>query len=113
MIRANGSHPAARNIPPVIISFRNRGTEDIFNQQDTRAARDICPSAIWPVAWRKLEKIDQARGLNDLRFPAGNRLEQLRRERAGQFAIRVNDQYRVCFWWTDAGAEDVEITDYH
>lgn len=97
----------------MIVSFRNRGTEDIFLQVDSRAARTLCPPQMWPIARRKLERLEEARALNDLKVPYGNRLELLKKERAGQFAIRINSQYRVCFWWTDAGAEDVEVTDYH
>ena len=62
---------------------------------------------------RKLAMLNQAARLDDLRIPPGNRLEALRRDRAGQHSIRVNDQFRVCFRWTDAGPEDVEIVDYH
>ena len=65
------------------------------------------------VARRKLEMVAAAKKLEDLRSPPGNRLEALKGDRAGQHSIRVNDQFRVCFRWTDAGAEDVEIVDYH
>lgn len=65
------------------------------------------------VARRKLRQIEIAANLKDLRIPPGNRLEALKGERAGQHSIRINDQYRVCFRWTAAGAEDVEIVDYH
>ena len=65
------------------------------------------------VARRKLRQLQVAASLDDLRIPPGNRLEALTRERAGQHSIRVNDKYRVCFRWTPAGAEDVEIVDYH
>jgi len=68
---------------------------------------------IQTVAMRKLAMLNQAAQLDDLRIPPGNRLEALRRDRAGQHSIRVNDQFRVCFRWTDAGPEDVEIVDYH
>jgi len=64
-------------------------------------------------ALRKLKQLDLARGLDDLRAPPANRLEQLRGDRSGQWSIRVNDQFRVCFRWTGADAEDVEIVDYH
>jgi toxin HigB-1 len=57
--------------------------------------------------------INAAETLNDLRVPPGNRLEQLRGDRAGQYSIRINDQWRICFTWTPQGAADVEITDYH
>lgn len=65
------------------------------------------------VARRKLRQLEIATKLSDLRVPPGNRLEALKADRAGQYSIRVNDQFRVCFRWTDAGAEDVEIVDYH
>lgn len=65
------------------------------------------------VARRKLRQLEIASKLSDLRVPPGNRLEALKRDRAGQFSIRVNDQFRVCFRWTEAGPEDVEIVDYH
>ena len=65
------------------------------------------------VARRKLRQLEIADRLDDLRVPPGNRLEALKGDRAGQHSIRVNDQFRVCFRWTDAGAEDVEIVDYH
>ncbi len=65
------------------------------------------------VARRKLRQLQIAARLDDLRVPPGNRLEALKGDRAGQYSIRVNDQYRVCFRWTAAGAEDVEIVDYH
>jgi toxin HigB-1 len=65
------------------------------------------------VARRKLRQLDVAGHLNDLRVPPGNRLEALKGDRAGQHSIRINDQFRVCFRWTAAGAENVEIVDYH
>jgi proteic killer suppression protein len=97
----------------MIVSFHDRGTEDIFNGVDSKAARRTCPSSIWAVARRKLNQINQAATLNDLRVPPGNHLEELKRDRQGQHSIRINDQYRVCFRWTEHGAADVEITDYH
>ena len=68
---------------------------------------------IQTIAMRKLAMLSAAGRLDDLRIPPGNRLEALRGDRAGQHSIRVNDQFRVCFRWTDAGPEDVEIVDYH
>jgi proteic killer suppression protein len=65
------------------------------------------------VARRKLRQLEIADRLDDLRVPPGNRLEALRRNRSGQHSIRINDQWRVCFRWTDGGAENVEIVDYH
>lgn len=97
----------------MIRSFRDSGTEDIFNGADTKRARRACPLVLWPGARRKLELLDSAAALGDLRAPLGNRLEALKGDRAGQHSIRVNDQYRVCFVWTELGPTDVEIVDYH
>lgn len=97
----------------MIVSFKNAGTEDIFDGKNSRAARQTCPQQLWRVAMRKLEQIDSATELNDLYIPPSNRLEALKRDRIGQHSIRINDQYRVCFTWTETGPIDVEITDYH
>lgn len=97
----------------MIVSFRDKGTDDLYNNEDTRAARRTCPREIWKVAQRKLEMIQNAVLMVDLRVPPNNRLEKLKDDRAGQHSIRINDQYRICFVWTEKGAEDVEITDYH
>ena len=97
----------------MIRSFRGAGTEDVFNGADTKAARRTCAPTIWRVAQRKLESLDSAEALIDLRSPPGNRLEPLKGNRLGQHSIRTNDQYRVCFVWTDTGPADVEIVDYH
>jgi proteic killer suppression protein len=97
----------------VIRSFADRGTEDIFNGVDTRAARRTCPKSLWPSARRKLDQLNRARDLSDLAFPPGNRLERLRGNRVGQYSIRINEQYRVCFYWEIGYADQVEITDYH
>ena len=97
----------------MIFSFHDEGTEDIFHGRSTRRARQTCPEMLWPVARRKLDMIQQAQNLGDLRSPPGNQLEPLFGDRAGQHSIRVNQRYRVCFRWTERGAEDVEIVDYH
>lgn len=97
----------------MIRSFRDQGTKDVFDDVRSKAASKICPSNLWRVARRKLDHLNQAEVLDDLRAPPGNRLEALRRDRAGQHSIRINDQYRICFRWTEAGSVDVEITDYH
>jgi proteic killer suppression protein len=97
----------------VIRSFKGNGTEDIFNGQDTKAARRTCPHALWKVAVRKLDQLDSAVSLSDLRVPPGNELEALKGDRKGQHSIRINDRYRVCFVWTESGPDEVEITDYH
>ena len=94
----------------MIVSFRNAGTEDVFNRKSTKAAQRICPQVLWPVAQRKLDQLNAAQQLKDVAVPPGNRLEALRGERRGQHSIRINDRYRVCF---RHGAKAVEITDYH
>ena len=96
----------------MIRSFRNRGTEDVYDGIDSKAARKVCPHQIWSVVQRKLSMLDAARDLRDLRSP-GNQLHELEEDRAGQWAIRINDQYRVCFFWEEQGATEVEVTDYH
>lgn len=98
---------------PMIQSFRDAGTEDVFNGRHTKAARRACPESLWPVAARKLEQVDSAASLGDLRVPPGNRLEALSGDRRGQHSVRVNDRYRVCFVWTVDGPIDVEIVNYH
>jgi toxin HigB-1 len=97
----------------MIVSFRDDGTRDVYDGKNTKEARKACPTDIMKVARRKLDMIVQAVTLEDLRVPPANNLEKLKGDRAGQHSIRVNDQYRICFTWTDAGATDVEITDYH
>ncbi len=97
----------------MIQSFANQGTEDVFNGRRTRKARKACPEYLWPVAARKLDKLDSAECIEDLLMPPGNRLEVLRGDREGQHSIRINRQYRICFVWTDRGPERVEAVDYH
>jgi len=97
----------------MIVSFKNEGTEDIFNGDNTKAARQTCPQSLWKVATRKLDQLDSVTTLDELRVPPGNRLEALTGDRKGQHSIRINEQYRVCFVWTDTGPEHVEIVDYH
>lgn len=97
----------------MIVSFKNSGTEDIFDGENSKAARQTCPQQLWRVALRKLEQLDSATELGDLNVPPNNRLEALKRDRIGQQSIRINDQYRVCFTWTEAGPTNVEIVDYH
>ncbi|MCB0014821.1 MAG: type II toxin-antitoxin system RelE/ParE family toxin [Anaerolineales bacterium] len=97
----------------MIRSFLNRGTEDIFNGKNSKAARRLCPQNVWNIAARKLEQLDSAETIDDLKVPPGNRLEALSRDRVGQHSIRINQQYRVCFVWTPSGPDKVEITDYH
>jgi len=97
----------------VIVSFANKGTEDIYNGVGSPAARRTCPSSLWPVARRKLDQIESAASLDDLSAPPGNRLERLWGERRGQHSVRINERYRICFHWTSQGAEQVEALDYH
>ncbi|WP_419925135.1 type II toxin-antitoxin system RelE/ParE family toxin [Candidatus Poriferisocius sp.] len=97
----------------MIVSFRGDGTEDLFNGRNTPHARRACPRQLWGVARRKLDLLDSAATLGDLAVPPGNRLERLGGDRSGQFSIRVNDQFRICFIWTAAGPDQVEVTDYH
>jgi proteic killer suppression protein len=97
----------------VIKSFKDTATEDVFNDHRSRTARHVCPERIWGVARRKLEQIDSVENLRLLNVPPANRLEALKGDRKGFYSIRINEQYRVVFRWTPAGAEDVEIVDYH
>jgi toxin HigB-1 len=92
----------------VIKSFRCSDTQALFETGKSKRF-----SSISGVATRKLAQLDAAHTLEFLRSPPGNRLEALRGGRAGQYSIRVNDQFRLCFRWTAAGPEDVEIVDYH
>ncbi len=97
----------------MIESFADKATEDIFNGANSAAARKLPPKELWKIAFRKLDQIDSATTLDDLRIPPGNRLEALKAERSGQHSIRINDRYRICFTWTQGGASRVEIVDYH
>lgn len=97
----------------MIQSFKGQGTRDIFDWKESKRASKSCPPELWAVARRKLDQLNQADALTDLRVPPNNRLEALKGDRKGQHSIRVNDQFRVCFRWTAAGPEDVEIVDYH
>jgi proteic killer suppression protein len=97
----------------VIRSFKDSGTEDIFNGENTKAARKTCPETIWKVAGRKLDQLDSVESLDELRIPPANRLEALKVDRQGQHSIRINDKYRICFVWKENAPEEVEIVDYH
>ncbi|MPY72438.1 MAG: plasmid maintenance system killer protein [Alphaproteobacteria bacterium] len=96
----------------MIRSFRDDTTADLFRDRNTRAARQI-PREIWRVVQRKLKLLDVAARLDDLRAPAGNRLETLKGDQAGRHSIRVNDQYRVTFRWENGHAYEVCVEDYH
>lgn len=97
----------------MIQTFRDQGTEDIFNGSNTKAARKSCPQPLWKVVARKLDMLDSVIIIDELKIPPGNRLEALSGNRLGQHSIRINDQYRICFIWTEKGPEEVEISDYH
>ena len=97
----------------MIRSFRDTATEDIFNGVNSRTARAACPQSLWRIATRKLEQLDSVVLLDELRVPPGNRLEALRGDRIGQYSIRVNNQYRICFVWAEDVPAAVEIVDYH
>ena len=93
----------------MIKSFGDSETEKIYHRQVSRRL----PRDIQQVALRKLRMLNHAINLTDLRVPPANRLEKLTGDRSGQYSIRVNDQWRICFIWRDQDAYDVEITDYH
>jgi proteic killer suppression protein len=100
-------------IAAVIRSFADAATEDLFNGIDSRRARHACPPTLWPVVARKVTQLNRVRDLRELAVPPGNRLAAQKGARRGQFSVRINDQYRVCFRWEDGYADDVEVTDYH
>ena len=93
----------------MIRSFRDRDTERLFRREPVRKWGPEVQRA----GLRKLRMLDAATSLEDLRVPSGNRLEKLRGERAGQWSIRVNDQWRLCFEWRQSLATEVEMVDYH
>jgi proteic killer suppression protein len=92
----------------MIRSFRDQEAERLFHREPRKL-----PSGVQRVALRKLVQLDAATALGDLRVPPGNRLERLKGKRAGQFSIRINDQWRSCFRWSRNDAFEVEIVDYH
>ena len=92
----------------MILSFKCPETQALFETGDSRRWENILN-----VATRKLTMLHAATDLRDLRSPPGNRLEALQGNRAGQYSIRINDQFRICFEWSDAGPTNVEIVDYH
>ena len=93
----------------MITSFQCRDTEKIYNGKFSSKL----PESIQRIAARKLDYLDAAADLDDLRSPPGNRLEALKDDRVGQHSIRINDQWRICFVWNDNSASEVEIVDYH
>jgi proteic killer suppression protein len=93
----------------MIRSFKDKETKKVFAREYSRKL----PKSIQQKAYRKLRMINNSIDLNDLRLPPGNRLEKLRGDRSGQHSIRINQQWRICFEWSDGDAYNVEITDYH
>ncbi|MFA6000503.1 MAG: type II toxin-antitoxin system RelE/ParE family toxin [Thermoleophilia bacterium] len=93
----------------MIRSFKDRETRKIYSRQGSLRL----PGNIQEIALRKLRMLNNAVNLNDLRVPPANRLEKLRGRRQGQYSIRINDQWRICFIWMTGDAHEVEITDYH
>lgn len=93
----------------MIKSFATKETENLFHRLSSKRL----PADIQRTALRKLAHLDAATRLESLRVPPGNRLEALRADRGGQYSIRVNDQWRICFAWRDGHAWDVELVDYH
>lgn len=93
----------------MIKSFRDPETEKVFNRDFSRRL----PTSIQRIALRKLLMIDAAVTINDLRVPPGNRLEKLSGDRQGEYSIRINDQWRICFMWDQGHAYHVAIVDYH
>jgi len=93
----------------MIRSFRDRETERVYSRSLSRRL----PKDIQPGALRKLRMLNNSRNIHDLRESPGNRLKKLKGDRKGQYSIRINDQWRICFRWDGADAWDVEITDYH
>jgi len=93
----------------VIKSFRDRGTEKVFHRQRSRKL----PHDIQQRALRKLRMLNRSQSMHDLRVPPSNRLEKLSGNKEGQYSIRINDQWRICFVWRDGDVYDVEIVDYH
>ena len=93
----------------MIQGFRDKETGKLFRRERSKAI----PPDLQRVALRKVVQVDAATSLEDLRVPAGNRLEALAGDRKGQHSIRINDQWRVCFVWKDGHAHEVEVVDYH
>ena len=93
----------------MIKTFKCKETEKIFHREYSKKL----PRDIQRIAFRKLRMMDRSQTINDLRIPPANRLEKLSGKRKGQYSIRINDQWRICFEWVDNNAVEVEITDYH
>lgn len=95
------------------MEFKDRGTADIYDGIDSKVARRTLPAQLHQAATDLLDHIDSASSLADFASVPGNRFHKLSGNRAGQYSLSINMQYRICFYWTDQGAIDVEIIDYH
>ena len=103
-------HPAERSV--LAADEKGKKAEDIFNGSNTKEARKL-PQTLWASAFRKLDQINAAFQLNDLKVPPGNRLEALKGNLSGHYSLRINDQYRIIFEWAKSEAHNVKIEDYH
>ena len=97
----------------MIVSFRNDATADIFDGTRSAKARRLLPVNLWAIAARKLDQLNHVTEIEDLNIPPGNRLAALSGDREGQYSIRINNQFRICFQWTSDGPAYVEVVDYH
>lgn len=97
----------------MIRSFGNQGTEDIYDGENTKRARKTCPKELWEKARDLLDALNYASELKDAERTPGADLHRLRGDREGDYAIRINDQFRITFRWTERGPEGVQIEDYH
>jgi proteic killer suppression protein len=97
----------------VINSFGNSGTEDLYHGNNSKEARRLLPNHLHKIAKRKMDMIDACNHLTDLRIPPSNHLESLKVKFMGYYSIRINDQWRIIFRWSDLGADAVQIIDYH
>ncbi len=97
----------------MIRSFKDEASKNIFDGRNTLKARKLLNPPFWNIARRKLDMLDSAKRLEDLKMPPGNRLEPLKGEYKGAYSIRINDQWRIIFYWNEGQVENVQIIDYH
>lgn len=110
VLRSKGK---SSTLSKVITSFADKASQDLFNGVDSKDARRRLGRELWPVAHRKLDLLNAAHDISDLRVPPANRLEALKGKLKGKWSIRINDQYRVVFAWKAGEASEVEVVDYH
>lgn len=96
----------------MIRTFADEATADVYVGRESKVARRI-PKPLWPIVRRKLDVLHRARTVEDLRYPSGSRLEKLKGARAGEWSLRVNDQYRITFRFEEGHAHEVTCEDYH